>query len=569
MSKVLRLALVPLAALVLGAALIVFLAWPTLSQLVRWTGEEDPAAQMRGIVALAQIWLQERPLQLDPDRPLPYTSRSPYGVSVFLEQEADPAAVARSLDMIKAAGITTIRQQFPWADIEIHGKGDFEDRRNGPPRSAWAKYDTIMDMADARGLTVVARLDTPPAWSRADRAADETFGPPDNYEDYGDFVEAVVQRYKGRLRYVQIWNEPNIYPEWGLDAPDPEAYARLLDVAARRIRAVDPSIAIISAPLAPTLDHNDKAMYDLDYLEGMLQAGAAKNFDILGIIAYGLGSSPDDHRVVWHRTNFARPQILRDILVRNGAGDKPAWIMEMGWSAVPESLAAPFGRVSEAQQARYVVDAYRRIEDDYPWVGAAMLWFFRRPNDEWFNRPEGYFRLVNPDWTAQPAYTALAAAATAPPALHSGFQHIAAPGFHWQGPWRPVATKDALLGSWMQGSNGAEVSFLYDGTSATLVTREGPTTGSLDISVDGGAAQRVNLTAPTEARREISLAAHPLPGPHTVTLRVVGGEAVIEGVRVERNGEVWLRMGLLGLSALLAVLGVSYAAWRVWGVRHV
>ncbi len=557
-----------LAGLLVCAAILVFLAWPTVSQLVRWTGEEEPAARARGIIALAQIWFQERPLQLDPYRPLPYTSRSPYGVSAFLEQEADSAAVARTLDMVKAAGITTVRQQFPWADIEIHGKGDFEDRRNGPPRSAWAKYDTIMDMAEARGITVVARLDTPPTWSRANRDADETFGPPDNYEDYGDFVEAVVRRYKGRLHYVQIWNEPNIYPEWGLDAPDPEAYTRLLDVAARRIRAVDPSIAIISAPLAPTLDHNDRAMYDLDYLERMLQAGAAKNFDILGIIAYGLGSSPDDHRVVWHRTNFARPQLLRDILVRNGLADKPAWIMEMGWSAVPEGMDAPFGRVSEEQQARYVVAAYRRIEDDYPWVGAAMLWFFRRPNDEWFNRPEGYFRLVNPDWTVQPAYTALAAEATAPPRLHPGFQHVTAPAYRWEGGWQGVTTQAALLGSWMQGSMGATVSFLYEGTSATLVTREGPGMGSVELSIDGGALQRVDLAAPTEVRREIALAEHPLSGQHTVTLRAVGGNVVVEGVRVEQTGEVWLRMGLLGLSVLFAAIGVSYAAWRVWGVKH-
>ena len=31
--------------------------------------------------------------------------------------------------MAAAAGYHWLRQEFPWEDIEIHGKGDFEDRR--------------------------------------------------------------------------------------------------------------------------------------------------------------------------------------------------------------------------------------------------------------------------------------------------------------------------------------------------------------------------------------------------------------------------------------------------------
>ncbi|MCW5852478.1 MAG: hypothetical protein KIT87_20555, partial [Anaerolineae bacterium] len=296
------------AAVVVALALVVLVVlagrstWSRL--LADWTGEEEPTAQLKGLVNLADIWLTDPPLSLDADRPLPYTSVRPYCVSAFLEQEADEANVVRSLDMIQAAGVQFVRQQFPWEDIEIHGKGDFEDRRHQPYRSAWAKYDLIVDLAEARGLTLIARLDAPPDWSRADPAEHEWFGPPDNYDDYGDFVAQVVSRYRGRLHYLQIWNEPNIFPEWGARPPDPAAYTRLLAVAARRARAIDPSIVIISAPLAPTLDHSDRALYDLDYLQRMLDAGAAQSFDILGIIAYGLGSGPGDHRVVWHRTNF-------------------------------------------------------------------------------------------------------------------------------------------------------------------------------------------------------------------------------------------------------------------------
>ncbi len=59
------------------------------------------------------------------------------------------------------------------------------------------------------------------------------FGPPAKFKDFADFVVALAQRYKGRIRYYQIWNEPNIYPEWGEQRSNPEDYARC---CARRMR---------------------------------------------------------------------------------------------------------------------------------------------------------------------------------------------------------------------------------------------------------------------------------------------------------------------------------------------
>lgn len=548
---------------VVGLATMIGVAWPRLTVgLAGWTGEEEPVAQFKGVVNLADIWLRERPLRLDADRPLPHTSLRPYGVSVFLEQEVDEANVVRSLDMIQAAGFQVIRQQFPWEDIEIHAKGDFEDRRHQPARSAWAKYDRIVELAGARGLTIIARLDAPPDWARSDPAEHEWFGPPDRFEDYGDFVTAVVQRYQGRIKYLQIWNEPNIFPEWGTRPPDPVAYTRLLSIAARRARAIDPGMVIISAPLAPTLDHSERALYDLDYLDAMLEAGAAQYFDILGIIAYGLGSGPGDHRVVWHRTNFARPQLLRDALVRHGVGDKPAWILEMGWSAVPEGMDAPFGRVTDEQQARYLVGAYDRIEHDYPWVGVGVVWFFRRPNPEWLKRPEGYFRLVTPDWQPLPAYTALQAVATAPAVLPSGFQHVSHPGFTLSGPWRSEANTQAALATWVRGSVGSQISFTFDGSDATLLTRLTPASGILEYSVDGGPAQGVDVQSREEGALDLRLVADALPGAHRVELRVTRGEVIVEGVRVRRSTDGVIRRSLLGLALIAGGLGVVLALGR-------
>ena len=92
-----------------------------------------------------------------------------------------------------------MRQEFTWEDIEIHGKGDFEDRRHEPYKSAWKKYDQIVDFAEKYDLKIMARLSNPPAWTRAMTDTIGAFAPPDDYQDYGNFVEALATRYQGRI----------------------------------------------------------------------------------------------------------------------------------------------------------------------------------------------------------------------------------------------------------------------------------------------------------------------------------------------------------------------------------
>ncbi|MBU0705536.1 MAG: hypothetical protein KKC18_16935 [Chloroflexi bacterium] len=170
-----------------------------------YTGEEDLLPQVRGMGQLAADALRPQP-RTAPDAPVAHAGVNPFGINVFLEQEVEPEKRERAVRMIAEAGFHWLRQEFPWEDIEIHGKGDFEDRRHEPHRSAWEKYDNIVGLAEQYGLQVVPRLSNPPAWTRADGDAQGTYAPPDDLADWGDYVYAVVSRYRGRVHYYQLWN---------------------------------------------------------------------------------------------------------------------------------------------------------------------------------------------------------------------------------------------------------------------------------------------------------------------------------------------------------------------------
>jgi hypothetical protein len=63
------------------------------------------------------------------------------------------------------------------------------------------------------------------------------------------FVRLVVDRYKGTIKYWEIWNEPNHFAFWGSE-PDGKEYGRLVNAGAKVVKEVDPSAVILAGALA-------------------------------------------------------------------------------------------------------------------------------------------------------------------------------------------------------------------------------------------------------------------------------------------------------------------------------
>ena len=336
-------------------------------------------------------------------RTIPHTDLNPYGANFFLDREVEGWKQEKTLEMARAAGIGWIKQQFSWEEIEPRRKGEFE----------WAKHDRIVDLAERYGMQIIARLDRPPDWTREDNRFKTR--PPDDFEDYGDFVYAVVARYRGRLRHVQIWNEPNLSAEWGFERVDAVAYTRLLAVAYRRAKEADPDVVVLSAPLAMTLE--DASMRgnhnDLVFLDEMYRAGAGQFFDVLSANAFGFNRPPEDPPGP-DVLNYRRVELQREIMERHGDGGKAIWINEYGWNAAPASFPEElltWERVTEAEQAEYTVQGIAWARAHWPWLGVVNIWYFRQVGDVPPDRAAYYFALVDPQFSPRPAYDALAQAA--------------------------------------------------------------------------------------------------------------------------------------------------------------
>ncbi len=529
------------------------------------TGEEKLFSQIKALTDLSADLLRPR-LDLAPEAPVKYANVNPYGVNVFLNEEVEPAKREQTVRLAKEAGFHWLRQEFPWQDIEIHGKGDFTDRRNPTARSSWEKYDEIVDLADKYGMELIVRISTPPSWTRAKGDEVGTFAPPDDYEDFGDFVYQVVSRYKGRVKFYQLWNEPNIYPEWGSYSISPEDYTRLLKTGATRAREADPNVVIIAGALASTIElapdapPPGNALNDLFFLQRMYDAGAAPYFDIMAMQGYGLWSGPTDRRMQPRVMNFGRPQFIRDLMVKNGDANKPIWISEMGWNAVPENAPDQrFGRVTPEQQAHYTVLGYDRAQSEWPWAGVINTWYFKRASDEWLKakKPEAYFRLADPDFKLQPVYEALKEHLNGDPGVLSpGMHEPEGWGVTGQGEWTTTDAADAPYGTVRTGKAGSTLWFDFIGTELNVQTAcpgEEPCSGRLRVTIDSSST--VTVTAPSE----ITWTAPELQGKrHAAKIEVLEGEAGLAALTVRDRLPAWLRwIAVVALAAVVLYFLVS------------
>jgi hypothetical protein len=518
-------------------------------------------------------------------RTIPNTDVNPFGANFFLAREVEPWKRERTAELARQAGIGWAKQQFAWAEIEPHQKGVFIDSVTGG--SSWDKFDLIVDTLRAQGLQIIARLDRAPVWARSPDTRPET--PPTDFEDFGDFVHAFVEHFQGKIQYIQIWNEPNIYPEWGEQAVDPGAYTEMLRVAYQRAKEVDENVHVLSAPLALTLGepHPEpgkwRSMPDLDYLQAMYEAGAAAYFDILSANAFGFDLPPEDPpdpAVL----NFRRVELQREIMEDYADAGKAIWFNEYGWNAAPARFPQEeliWERVTEEEQAEFTLRGIAFARENWPWAGVFGIWYFRQTGQQYTPDDAAYyFRMVDVDFTPRRVYDAVQDATRSLFVASAGHFEETNPAVVPDPTWSGVIDSEASAeGLFESHEPGSSLVFTFRGHSVDLIARQGPQAGRLLVTVDGRNVSGlplddqnrsyIELYAPdTVWQTRFPIAQALTPGQHVVRLTVSEGEQVSGNVDAF---EVNAGQPLAFPTTLVAVLGLAIliaAGILVWDLRR-
>ena len=409
-----------------------------------------------------------------------------WGVNVALERY-DQAALDRNLNAISAAGFYWIRQTFPWAKIEPE-RGRFD----------WAAWDRIVnatlvcvDRVDGGrcGPNLIAVLDTAPAWAQSQlRPSASDLQPPGDPADFAHFAGEFARRYGEWIHVYQIWDEPNLGDRWNGEV-NPVAYAEMLHHAREAILANDPDAVIVLAGLAPTAENSRVNMSDWLYLQRLYKVGAGKYFDIASGKPYGFSTGPDDRRVDPDVLNFSHVILMREEMERNGDAGKPLWASHLGWNSLPAGWKggpSVWGQVTQDQQARYTLEAMRRVEHEWPWMGVAILenWQPNAPADD----PRWGFAIADRSQVFKVGCEALDACS----ATGVGYHPAALPEF--------MGSKDYIAGEaefspfshWSFAELGADwsetgdqVKITFRGAGLALQVRRAADRANFYVTVDG------------------------------------------------------------------------------------
>ncbi len=151
--------------------------------------------------------------------------------------------------------------------------------RNQP--YSWKNADRRLELMERYRLIPLINIVGTPKWASPDSS--EALTPPIGVRRYSmfapeeqawrQFVTDLVSRWKGRVKYWEIWNEPSYVSCFWLDG-SPATYGRTLKAAYEAAKAADPECIILSGGLFPAA---------LGFLEEAIRSSGGCYFDVMGI----------------------------------------------------------------------------------------------------------------------------------------------------------------------------------------------------------------------------------------------------------------------------------------------
>ena len=289
---------------------------------------------------------------------------TPAGVGSTMGQ-FDAPVIGRETKLASKANFRWVRVRLPY-------------EHQAPEAYEFQKADRIVDAAEEAGLQVLGIIEGTPQWlsSRKSAQDEQVFSrsKPDNLLETFRFAKALGKHYRGRIRYWEIWDEPNDPASWRDTTAD---YCDYLKAVSLGLKAGDPENRVVGCATSGV---------DLAFIRRVMELGGAPYMDAVSIHPYIGDAAPD-------AANLG--QFIRDarVLVDRFDPGKPIWITEFGYDT-GDRLES----ITTAQQADYLADFYR-----VAWRQGIQNAFVHVLRDS----TEAQYGLVDTTFSPKPAYETL------------------------------------------------------------------------------------------------------------------------------------------------------------------
>lgn len=289
----------------------------------------------------------------------------------------------QDLDLIAAAGIKFVRQDFFWAATEPR-RGEYH----------WAEFDDLVAQLDRRGLHAYFILDysnplyepevtaTNPITGQPGERTTTSPQHPESVAAFAKWAAAAARHFHGHGIVWEIWNEPNI--SFWKPKPDVTQYTALALATCRAVREADSSATIVG----PATSGEPP-----DFIENFFKSGVLEYLDGVSVHPYRPPTVPPETAV----EDYRRVRELIEQYAPEGKKKMPILSGEWGYSSNTKG-------VSEAQQADFIV---RQQLSNLLRGVPISIWYDWKNDGPDPAENEHNFGIVKADLTPKPAYGAL------------------------------------------------------------------------------------------------------------------------------------------------------------------
>lgn len=273
----------------------------------------------------------------------------------------------RELDAASGLGIDMIRDALDWNSIQP-----------APGQWRFEQVDALLDELDRRKIELQWVFGFTARWATTGNPrgthADWNKAAP-KLEPWLEFVTATATRYQKRIRWWEIWNEPDI-GFWNAPVAD---YVTLFNRSAAAIKTINPELQVMNGGFAMV-----KRQPNPEFVRDFLTGAETRNWDIR---AY--------HDYMSFSDMIVRQREHEDAYRGHGLAKAPVFVNEGGFHTL-----MPGG---EAEQA---ITLAKKMAASPAFGFTGYLWYNLRDKGVDPKEKEHHFGLTGRDFQLKPAYAA-------------------------------------------------------------------------------------------------------------------------------------------------------------------
>lgn len=289
-----------------------------------------------------------------------------WGLTQGLTGQGDAGIRGNQVKRAQHLGAKVSRFDLLWSQVQTTSGGAYN----------WATIDSVVDALLAAGIEPFAIIQGSPTWANGGATvqtvpgvgADATFTA--WVAAYQTFVAAAVNRYKDKIRWWELWNEPNEVAFWtsaDTGLPDAVRYVAWYNATRATILANDPTAKCVFAGGEAEWWNTGSSVKASTFLRSCVAAGPTA-IDYAAYHNYSTGDvSPDTHPASGN--TFDHLVSYRDVLSGLGYPNAKVLANEIGWEDTT-------GSFTEATQAAYLTLGFSRIRD-YWSAWCPMVLYYR------------------------------------------------------------------------------------------------------------------------------------------------------------------------------------------------